>query len=155
MGRAANGVADQIPAWHARAYCRWAGEHWTLFFPRTGMPGRATADAAYDGYCGLCPVRVQCLEAAMAGGESGVWAGTTDDDRRKLSRIRGRSKCPVCLSGDPVQIVAGRRNGRVVVDQICRACGHSWKAETNASPPLPGSLNDRRREQRARKAVAS
>ena len=34
--------------------------------------------------CGRCPVRRSCLAAALLQHEEGVWAGTTEADRRQL-----------------------------------------------------------------------
>lgn len=36
--------------------------------------------------CAACPVRERCLEVALARGESGVWGGTTEHQRRKMIR---------------------------------------------------------------------
>lgn len=44
--------------------------------------------AAAAGVCWSCPVRRQCLEWAVAVGESGIWAATTEADRRKIRRAR-------------------------------------------------------------------
>jgi WhiB family redox-sensing transcriptional regulator len=38
--------------------------------------------------CGICPVREDCLDHALETNERfGVWGGTTEKERRKLSRI--------------------------------------------------------------------
>lgn len=36
--------------------------------------------------CATCPVKQQCLEAALENGEVGVWGGTTEQERRHLLR---------------------------------------------------------------------
>ncbi len=39
--------------------------------------------------CRRCPVRMACLEAAVARGEwFGVWGGTTERERRRMIRAR-------------------------------------------------------------------
>lgn len=38
--------------------------------------------------CAGCPVRQQCLDWATVNDEQGVWAGTTRDERRELTRQR-------------------------------------------------------------------
>ena len=61
--------------WHADALCR---EHPHVdFFPK------ADADAA-RAVCSRCPVTSECLAAAQAGREWGVWAGTSPMQRTKL-----------------------------------------------------------------------
>jgi hypothetical protein len=34
--------------------------------------------------CKECPVRMKCLEVAIANSEVGIWGGTTDEDRNKI-----------------------------------------------------------------------
>ena len=34
--------------------------------------------------CGQCPVRTDCLAAALAGDEFGIWGGTTRADRNQM-----------------------------------------------------------------------
>ena len=42
--------------------------------------------------CGLCPVRLTCLEHALASREKdGIWGGTTDKERRRIIRQRRRT----------------------------------------------------------------
>lgn len=71
------------PAWHEWAACR--GRRDVDFFPARGQP--ATDARAL---CSDCPVRQDCLEAALDGGEMfGVWGGFSERQRRKL-RTRKR-----------------------------------------------------------------
>lgn len=55
--------------------------------------GRGPAPAAQEvlakRYCATCPIKVVCLETALAGGEHGIWGGTTEDERREIARRRG------------------------------------------------------------------
>jgi WhiB family redox-sensing transcriptional regulator len=58
-----------------------------LFFPvGTTGPAMAQAEAA-KAVCATCPVRPECLEWALATGQdSGVWGGTSEEERRALRR---------------------------------------------------------------------
>jgi WhiB family redox-sensing transcriptional regulator len=61
-----------------RAQCR--GEDPVVFFPNLGM---TTAKAR--AICSICPVRQECLSYALADDElGGVWAGTTEQERRGM-----------------------------------------------------------------------
>ena len=68
--------------WRADAACRDADV--AIFFPATdeeAAPARAI--------CATCPVRVDCLEFALATREDdGVWGGLTETERRRLRRRR-------------------------------------------------------------------
>lgn len=60
------------------------------FLPRPDVP-------AARAVCGRCPVRAQCLSFALAHDVHGVWAATTEDDRREL-RTRSRLPAPPSVS---------------------------------------------------------
>ena len=71
----------QRPAWMARAACRGADP--ALFFPGLG----ATTTTA-RAICATCSVRQECLEYALADPmNSGVWAGLSERERRKLRSV--------------------------------------------------------------------
>jgi WhiB family redox-sensing transcriptional regulator len=73
--------------WRARAACRDADIN--IFFPTTDEEaGPAKA------ICATCPVRVECLEFALATRqEDGVWGGLTETERRRLRRrLRERAR---------------------------------------------------------------
>ena len=73
----------QRPQWHAQAACRGIGT--AAHFPATGEP----LDVA-RALCARCTVREPCLAFALThAGVIGVWAGTTDKERRR--RRRGRA----------------------------------------------------------------
>jgi WhiB family redox-sensing transcriptional regulator len=73
-------VVVDTAAWMARAQCR--GEDPVVFFPNLGMTG-----AKARAICSICPVRRPCLEHALADAELvGVWAGTTERERRGMRR---------------------------------------------------------------------
>ncbi|MFF5285224.1 WhiB family transcriptional regulator [Streptomyces sp. NPDC013171] len=70
--------------WSASALCAQIGP--TLFTPeqgRGGGPGRSDARTV----CRRCPVRVECLDEALARDEPvGIWGGLNLRERRKLRR---------------------------------------------------------------------
>jgi len=68
------------PEWHRRAACRGMGTE--AFFPTTGRRGD-TARAV----CDTCAVRDECMASALDQSDTvGVWAGTTDRDRKWMRR---------------------------------------------------------------------
>lgn len=80
------------PDW-SEANC--VGMDTNMFFPEIGL-GKASALAYKDkvkaakAVCEGCPVAVGCLQFAMENDEQGIWAGTTDADRKRMrSRKRG------------------------------------------------------------------
>lgn len=71
--------------WRQDAACRHADPD--LFFPvgTTGPALRQIAEAL--AICQACPVRAPCLTWALDQGiSSGVWGGTTEDERRAIRR---------------------------------------------------------------------
>jgi WhiB family redox-sensing transcriptional regulator len=75
----------QRPHWHARAACRGLGTD--LWFV-----ARGGSTAAASAICKRCPVRIECLHAALSmpdSTDSGVWAGTSVNDRTQLRRMPG------------------------------------------------------------------
>ena len=69
------------PNWHRQALCR--GETQLYFTGTIESLEQARA------ICAGCPVRQDCIEAALADREMrGVWAGTTAAERRELRRRR-------------------------------------------------------------------
>jgi WhiB family redox-sensing transcriptional regulator len=77
--------------WLHRARCK--DEDPELFFP-LGTTGPAAAQiAAAKSICMNCPVRMECLEWAMASGQDcGVWGGMSEEERRALKRARRRGE---------------------------------------------------------------
>jgi WhiB family redox-sensing transcriptional regulator len=71
--------------WRKSAACRDTDPD--LFFP-VGTTGQAVVQIeAARAVCLACDVREQCLEFALATNqESGVWGGTSEEERRKLRR---------------------------------------------------------------------
>ncbi|HEY6932289.1 MAG TPA: WhiB family transcriptional regulator [Marmoricola sp.] len=72
-------LADQQPrGWQDDAVCAQVDpEAW---FPPKSVPA---TPQVFD-TCGVCPVRRACLAAALSRYEYGVWAGTTEADRKQL-----------------------------------------------------------------------
>jgi len=71
--------------WRHRASCRSVDPD--LFFPvgTTGLALEQIADA--KAVCARCCVQEQCLEYALATNQdSGVWGGTSEEERRALRR---------------------------------------------------------------------
>jgi WhiB family redox-sensing transcriptional regulator len=86
MEHGAPGPADLFrvmlarPTWQRYAACRGAGT--SMHFPNQGA-GIGDARAV----CAGCEVRRECLDYAVADPSlQGVWAGTSDRDRRKMRR---------------------------------------------------------------------
>ena len=71
--------------WRAESACKDTDPD--LFFPvGTTGPAIEQIDAA-KAVCGICPVQSQCLEFALATNQdSGVWGGTSEEERRRLRR---------------------------------------------------------------------
>jgi WhiB family redox-sensing transcriptional regulator len=59
-----------------------------LFFPDgTAGPALRQVDEAKQ-ICRGCPVRMPCLEWALdQASSSGIWGGTTEDERRAIRRV--------------------------------------------------------------------
>jgi WhiB family transcriptional regulator, redox-sensing transcriptional regulator len=72
-------------SWMSRSACKRADPE--LFFPSAtdaAAPARAMAAKAV---CARCPVRAECLAFALATRQKdGVWGGTTEDERRTMTR---------------------------------------------------------------------
>jgi WhiB family redox-sensing transcriptional regulator len=66
------------PEWHRKAACRGIGTD--AFFPVVGGNGQAARAV-----CDTCAVRTKCMASALDHADSvGVWAGTTDRDRKRM-----------------------------------------------------------------------
>ena len=72
-------------AWRSQALCR--GLDPEIFYPASDEE----ADEAKS-VCSGCPVRVACLEYALAARErDGIWGGCTERERRRIIRQRRKS----------------------------------------------------------------
>ncbi len=70
------------PAWYDRAAC--AGMGTARFFPSSADPDNWDQQARAA--CSICPVRVECLDWALAHGEQGIWGGVDEHGRVRLRR---------------------------------------------------------------------
>lgn len=64
-----------------------------------------------------CPIRTSCLAYALRHDEVGIWGGTTEYQRRQLSRPQARAACPYCGSD---MLTYDHRS------EVCIDCGTSW-----------------------------
>ena len=75
--------------WAADALCAQTDPD--LWYPELG--GHAQAAIARR-ICGICPVRAECLDYALAGADTwngfttGIWGGTTPRERARIRRAR-------------------------------------------------------------------
>lgn len=60
----------------------------TIFFPKPGGKSNAAKK-----YCETCPVINRCLDEALALGLVGMWAGTTEGERRRMADFVGSLAC--------------------------------------------------------------
>jgi WhiB family redox-sensing transcriptional regulator len=71
--------------WQSRAACR--DEDPELFFPVSDVGPGARQAAQAKAVCARCPVRSDCLSYALDNGlDHGVFGGTTERERRELTR---------------------------------------------------------------------
>jgi len=70
--------------WQERALCRQIGD--AVFYPEKGQPVQQAKRI-----CAHCPVRIECLDYALAHDERfGVWGGMSERERRREARVRRR-----------------------------------------------------------------
>jgi len=108
-------------SWMEQARCKGA----VLDF----VPFTETAEelaSARDGWCNLCPVRVECLGYALLYHLSGYWGGTNTAERRALGKPLNRVKCPSCKK----QAIIPTPDGH----EICQYCGVSWMGSPSRMP---------------------
>lgn len=72
--------------WRDAAACQRTSP--SIFYPTEG--DYAAVDAA-KAICAGCPVREACLDDALAHRDSGVWGGTTEDERERIRRARRKA----------------------------------------------------------------
>jgi len=77
--------------WRSQSACLSADPE--LFFPLSSVgPSVAQLNQAKT-VCGRCPVRVECLDFALATRQvHGVWGGTSEDERRRLGARPGAGR---------------------------------------------------------------
>lgn len=73
-----------------------------LFFPSSGMESMRNINVIKP-FCAACPVNVECLAYALSHpDERGIWAGTTENDRRK---IRSKNYANTQLAKNAIPLV--------------------------------------------------
>jgi WhiB family redox-sensing transcriptional regulator len=83
--------------WVQQARCR--DEDPELFFPIGSTGPAAVQVEAAKAVCMTCPVRLDCLEWALATAQdSGVWGGLSEEERRALRRAR-RREAAIAVAG--------------------------------------------------------
>ena len=84
-------MIEYATEWRAAGACLAADPD--LFFP-VAIGSAAGKDVSRAlSICASCPVKRQCLEFAMRTGEaSGIWGGTTPEERVRV--LRGRNRRP-------------------------------------------------------------
>lgn len=103
-------------SWEKLARCADADP--AAFFPHAET--EYNLEFVKEAFCNLCPVQPQCLSRALVNGDTGFYGGTSTAQRRAMTRVRTRAKCPVCAN--TAVLVAAPY-------QICTCCGTSWKAD--------------------------
>ena len=83
--------------WRQRASCRSVDPD--LFFP-VGTTGPAVDQIeSAKAVCQACPVNAPCLEYALATNQdSGIWGGTSEEERRTLRRQYLRARRAAMVS---------------------------------------------------------
>ena len=85
MRNSAGPDADPWGDWRQQAACRACPAD--LFFPVGSMATSPNEIRAAKAVCESCPVVGSCLSYALeTNQESGVWGGTSEEERRKLRR---------------------------------------------------------------------
>jgi WhiB family transcriptional regulator, redox-sensing transcriptional regulator len=97
--------ARRSTAWMFRGAC--LGEDPELFFPVTATGPALQEISSAKAICGRCAVRVMCLSYALATRQSGVWGGTTGEERDC------RAERPGLRPRQPGRHVATPRPGQV------------------------------------------
>jgi hypothetical protein len=87
---------DISGTWQERAICR--EEVPDIFFPVCGDPGTEARQV-----CARCPVRIHCLEYAIAKDEWGIWGGLDRDQRRALRDVIGEQGSPLDITARSCQ----------------------------------------------------
>jgi WhiB family transcriptional regulator, redox-sensing transcriptional regulator len=82
---ASQALSLQVDVWRRHAACRDTDPD--LFFP-VGTTGPAIEQIeAAKAVCRECEAQAECLEFALATNQdSGVWGGTSEEERRKLRK---------------------------------------------------------------------
>ena len=78
-------------AWRTRARCR--EEDPELFFPTGNNAAADYQTQEAKAVCRRCPVMESCLQWALeTGQDTGIWGGTSEDERRNMHRHAARKQ---------------------------------------------------------------
>jgi WhiB family redox-sensing transcriptional regulator len=119
------------PGWQEAAACR--GLDPELFFPTRGEDYREARKV-----CAACPVRWECLEAALARSERfGFWGGHSERERRVLRRKRSEGLKPRAGLGPVPTVGAGDsvRPGSRILKGIGIPLAHKIQKVPIGQPP--------------------
>ena len=106
--------------WWLRGLCTTADAD--LFFPTVGGGEAERKTAEAKRLCAGCPVRMQCLQAALdAGEEFGVFGGL---DRKERRRLLGGSEG---LDDVVEAYLAGESKGLSSADRLVAVAGGVWR----------------------------
>lgn len=77
---------QDVQLWRSQAKCRVLVPEQSdqLFFIKRGQSVKPAED-----YCSRCPVRKECLNYALLYNELGIWAGTSESERREMRKVPG------------------------------------------------------------------
>ncbi len=91
----APGLTDR---WREHAACRSSDPE--LFFP-VGSTGPVLEEIeAAKKVCESCPARQPCLQFALdTNQDTGIWGGTTEEERRRIRRSRRAGRSPAIAVG--------------------------------------------------------
>jgi WhiB family transcriptional regulator, redox-sensing transcriptional regulator len=77
-------ASDSRGEWWSRAACSTSDPE--LFFPISPSGPALTQVRRAKAICACCEIQQACLEYALAAGPiHGIWGGTTEEERRRLS----------------------------------------------------------------------
>jgi WhiB family redox-sensing transcriptional regulator len=119
-------VREPVGEWALRAAC--AGMDASIFFPCRGNAGMREAKTV----CARCPVKQQCLDHAMAQGESeGIWGGLNASERERLGCRKPRVNYDI-VCGTDAGYSWHRRHGEPACEpclEAHRMANRRWKAD--------------------------
>lgn len=138
--------------WYEQAAC--AGTDSRIFFPKAATSRGGITKAMYDkarSYCRACPVRDDCLAAALheerfcdsKRGRYGMRGGMTPAQRERLAHGTLVARCKWC--GSEYE----RRKGRLYCGPVCQAA-----AKAASHREWEKRSRDRTAERRAKEAAA-
>jgi WhiB family transcriptional regulator, redox-sensing transcriptional regulator len=92
--------------WRVSSLCKDTDPE--LFFP-VGTTGQALVQIAMaKQVCTECTVSEECLEFALVTNQdSGIWGGTSEEERRKIRRIRAAEAKAAKLAASTAVLAAG------------------------------------------------